>query len=564
MADSQIKAESLNLDKILVDKENFYQIPNYQRPYSWDKDNIADLIGDLSTSFVDNNKEEYFCGSLVLVRNDKDNRFDVIDGQQRLTTFTILACVIRDLYFKNLEAKAKDFIKESISDKYDDKNEKLKFLTDETFQAEFKQTFILNKIEFKEIKSIEKEFKHNRYLQNAYYIKNELESLLLKESKVNINNFVKWLYEKVILTRIICPNEETAIRIFNVLNNRGMPLNPTDILKSLLMQKLDEEDRKAFKVEWQKIVANLQHYNYSLDDMLNSYLYFLTAKNPKKRLDEELCETEKFKKDNPVEIISDIKKFSDIYIELLQNDTKNKYIHCLKYLPNKIYWISILITAKYLKYSEYNELVKTIMAYYYQNFIAGLTANQFKQTSFNILSLLKKKVNLEYIKKEIKDNLEKYKTTKNYQELLDEEIYIYGYKWVKPILLLVEYFSIDESPFIEINSKLHLEHILPKTLPNKEKYPIEHKYWKERFNEDELEEWTNNLANLVLLGFRKNIQAQNYDFPTKKEIYSNKDNVTTRFITTQQVLNEKEWNVKTLKNRKNKLINKINEVIDIF
>lgn len=204
------------------------------------------------------------------------------------------------------------------------------------------------------------------------------------------------------------------------------------------------------------------------------------------------------------------------------------------------------------------------MAYYYQNFIAGLTANQFKQTSFNVLSLLKKKVNLEYIKKEIKDNLEKYKTTKNYQELLDEEIYTYGYKWVKPILLLVEYFSIDESPFIEINSKLHLEHILPKTLPNKEKYHIEHQYWKERFDEDELEEWTNNLANLVLLGFRKNIQAQNYDFPTKKEIYSNKDNVTTRFMTTQVVLNEKEWNVKTLKNRKNKLINKINEVIDIF
>ena len=91
-----------------------------------------------------------------------------------------------------------------------------------------------------------------------------------------------------------------------------------------------------------------------------------------------------------------------------------------------------------------------------------------------------------------------------------------------------------------------------------------YKYWQERFDEDELEEWTDSLANLVLLGFRKNIQAQNYDFPTKKEIYSNKDNVATSFRTTQMVLREKEWNIKALKNRKRKLIEKINEVIDIF
>lgn len=562
MTDSQIKAESLNLDKILVDKDKFYQIPNYQRPYSWEKDNIADLLGDLSNSFIDNKNEEYFCGSLVLVKNDKDKRFDVIDGQQRLTTFTILACIIRDLYLSQLEQEVQDLIKESISDRYG-KNEKLKFLTDETFQAEFKNTFILNKLKFEATKNIEKEFKHNRYLQNAYYIKDELKNLL-QENKININDFIKWLYEKVILTVIICPNEESAIRIFNVLNNRGMPLNSTDILKSVLMQKLDKEDRKAFKAEWQSISGNLQQFNYLLDDMLNAYLYFLTAKNPKKRLDEELLATEKFKKDNAIKVIADIKAFSEIYIELLQNETKNKYIHCLKYLPNKIYWISILATAKYLKYSEYNELTKIITAYYYQNFIAGLTANQFKQTSFNILSLLKKKSKLEDIKKEIKDNLEKYKTTKDYQELLEEEIYIYGYKWVKPILLLVEYFSLDEASFIEINNKLHLEHILPRTLPNKEKYPLAYKYWQERFDEDELEEWTDSLANLVLLGFRKNIQAQNYDFPTKRKIYSNKDKVATSFRTTQMVLREKEWNIKALKSRKRKLIEKINEVIDIF
>lgn len=293
MADSKIQADSLNLDKIIVDKERFYQIPNYQRPYSWDKDNIAELIGDLSSSFLEQKEEEYFCGSLVLVKNDKDKRFDVIDGQQRLTTFTILACVIRDLYFELLEDRTKDYIKDSISDKYNNENEKLNFLTDTHFQADFKNTFILNKLQFEDNKNIEKDFKHNKYLQNAYYIKNELSDLLKKNQ---INDFVKWLYEKVILTEIVCPNEESAIRIFNVLNNRGMPLNPTDILKSSLMQQLNEEDRESFKAVWQEIIEKLQFFNYSFDEVLNSYLYFLTAKNPKKRLDEELLRTDKFKK----------------------------------------------------------------------------------------------------------------------------------------------------------------------------------------------------------------------------------------------------------------------------
>lgn len=419
----------------------------------------------------------------------------------------------------------------------------------------------MNKLEFEDNKNIEKDFRHNKYLQNAYYIKNELADLL-KENQ--INDFVKWLYEKVILTEIVCPNEESAIRIFNVLNNRGMPLNPTDILKSSLMQRLDKEDRNAFKTEWQKIIENLQNFNYLLDEVLNSYLYFLTAKNPKKRLDEELLQTNEFKNDDPIRTIMNIKDFSNLYVELLYNEENNKYIHCLKYLPNKIYWMSILLTAKSLKYKEYNKLIEIVMAYYYQNFIAGLTANQFKQTSFNILKLLKDKQNLEKIIKEIKENLNKNKTTKKYQELLNDEIDFYGYKWVKPILLLVEYFSIDGSSFIEINNKLHLEHILPQTLPNREKYPVAHEYWKDRFDEQELEEWTDNLANFILLGFRKNIQAQNYDFPTKKQIYSNKDKVATAFHTTKEVLQEKEWNVKALRHRKKKLIEKINEVIDIF
>ena len=124
----KLEAEIKNIKKILVDDENFFQIPDYQRPYSWDKENISDLIDDIITAFKRNNDEHYFCGSLVLVNNEADKRYDIIDGQQRITTFTIIACVFREMYGKDLGKKALKYIANSIQDEYEEDKRKLKFL----------------------------------------------------------------------------------------------------------------------------------------------------------------------------------------------------------------------------------------------------------------------------------------------------------------------------------------------------------------------------------------------------------------------------------------------------
>ena len=104
----KIEAEIKSLKNILVGDELFYQIPDYQRPYSWDKDNLSDLLNDLATAYESNREDTYFCGSLVLVQDSADCRLDIIDGQQRITTFTIISCVIRDIYSEYLDTKASD------------------------------------------------------------------------------------------------------------------------------------------------------------------------------------------------------------------------------------------------------------------------------------------------------------------------------------------------------------------------------------------------------------------------------------------------------------------------
>ena len=345
----EIKALIESLKKVLCDDERFYQIPDYQRPYSWDKDNVSDLISDLVTSYINNIEENYFCGSLVLVQGDK-GRLDIIDGQQRVTTFTILACVIRDLYYDILDEKQKDYIKLSIQDKYENTKRKLKFLTNDKYQLDFEET-VLKKINFVSNKNdYEKDFPKNRYLQNAHFIRDNIKENF-GNFNIDVNKFVIWLYEKIVLTTILCPNADSAIRIFNVLNDRGMPLSPIDILKSSLMQRiLNEEDKNTFKVSWEAIITKLEFNDIAFEDMLNSYLYYKLGDNPSARIDTELMDI--FKKENklenPLEIISEIKKFSDSYIEILT--LKNKYIFCLKYLKHRIYWTSILASAKFVKY----------------------------------------------------------------------------------------------------------------------------------------------------------------------------------------------------------------------
>lgn len=553
----EIKASIESLKKVLCDDERFYQIPDYQRPYSWDKDNVSDLISDLVTSYINNIEENYFCGSLVLVQGDK-GRLDIIDGQQRVTTFTILACVIRDLYYDILDEKQKDYIKLSIQDKYENTKRKLKFLTNDKYQLDFEET-VLKKINFVSNKNdYEKDFPKNRYLQNAHFIRDNIKENF-GNFNIDVNKFVIWLYEKVVLTTILCPNADSAIRIFNVLNDRGMPLSPIDILKSSLMQRiLNEEDKNTFKVSWEAIITKLEFDDIAFEDMLNSYLYYKLGDNPSVRIDTELMDI--FKKENklenPLEIISEIKKFSDSYIEILT--LKNKYIFCLKYLKHRIYWTSILASAKFVKYKDFDKLIKYLMAYYYQNWIAGKTVANIKQTSFNIIKSIKKDDNIDEIIKLMQENLKKYETTNMFENELNINNH-YERNWAKPLLILVEYFWTDsqneQQSFIPLSSKLHLEHILPQTT---------NEFWNNIFTIEQREIWTNSLANLVLLSLRKNIQAQNYDFNSKKEAYFNNDNVATSFHTTRDIKEICEWNEKELKLRKDKLVNKINEIINIF
>ncbi|MDU9728475.1 DUF262 domain-containing protein [Helicobacter pylori] len=556
--------ELKKLHQILVDAKYFYQVPDYQRPYVWDKDHLGALIDDLVGSYT-NREDEYFCGSIVIAENPKDKRWDVVDGQQRLTSFIILACTILRLYKHRLGQKSKDFIEGSIYDKYDKEKERLKFLTAQNYNSIFENT-VLNNLEFEDnIKKSElnKKFEENTYLRNAYYFKELLNESMENGSISDMDGFVEWFYEHIVVTRIICFEQDSAMQIFQVLNDRGQPLSPIDILKSSLMQEIkqDSEKRKDFITTWDKLVEackSVEGVDIDLEDFFNMYLEYADPSVSKKRADKGLKKVFKDSKKDACEFIYVVSAFMKSYTDLLKK--QDRYIYLLRYLPSR-YWASILTTALYVKYPDFDALKKLLVSYYYQNWIAGGTITRIKPTSINIIKNVKSNKSVETIKELVLNNIDSYNTFKQYHDNLWDSSSVYPSKWVYPVLALANYFMVDEEKphFIVMDAETQVEHILPQS-------PKRGSQWNADFGKEKREEWVNNIANLTLLKRKKNAKALNGDFDEKRKIYGGKDpskTISCYDITKELYSNYRKWNEKSLQERYKSLYNTITPVLHI-
>ncbi len=224
MANESIEGKAYQLKDILATELSaYYQIPAYQRPYQWTEENCEKLLDDLFSSYECYKESDYFCGSLVLIAIGIDSKtnattYDIVDGQQRLSTFILLAKVLVTLYH-NLNKTSRDFLEKSLGDTDEEKRERLDF---NTIGSNVKKDF-QNALDFfddldaskgESSKNNDPSKGKNRYLKNAICLKNYLE----KKEIADINNFIRWLYFKVIFIKTTCPNISMALRIFSVLN----------------------------------------------------------------------------------------------------------------------------------------------------------------------------------------------------------------------------------------------------------------------------------------------------------------------------------------------------------
>ncbi len=581
--------------KNTLKEELYYQIPIYQRPYQWTEENCEKLLDDLFFNYEYDRESDYFCGSLVLVKSDPNSKtatYDIVDGQQRLSTFILLAKVLATLYSERLDptkSKSQEYLQESWSDRHEHKGKKKKKRLDFDLVGSSAKKDFQDALDFfddldaskgENSKSNGSSKSKNNYLKNAVCLKD-----YLREKEIeNINKFIEWLYSNVKFITIICPNIDKALRIFNVLNARGLPLNATDIFKGELLKKLTEEkEQEELATRWEDLYQKCLDNGFAMETLFSWYLDYLNPVTSREKMEKRLVTWFKNLNKTPLEYLKGVEDFYNAYCWVLE--MQDRYAYLLSYKDDD-YWHVILCASILHHYSDQDieALKELLVKFYYQDWVAGQTKSTRSQTCCNIIIALKEKKSVRYIASiVVKKYLDDKNITQRFRDnLQDSNLYTKFYfdgksvkknSWLKPVLILVEYFVSDDPcpKRIQMDKNLHIEHILPQQ-------PGSSSQWVKDFSEEERELYTHSLANLTLLGGKKNSQASNKDFKEKKEIYMGhavklgKDKrgrektfkVMTCYKMTIDIAHKyTEWTPKSLEKRKEELIQIIESVLTL-
>ncbi|GAA8620188.1 DUF262 domain-containing protein [Helicobacter pylori] len=519
-------------------------------------------MDDLFESYEDYGEDDYFCGSLVLIRSNEDgNIYDIVDGQQRLSTFILLAKVLATLFLERLTEESKDYLQESLNGRYG-KKDRLNF---NAIGFNSKKDFQYALTSFNDAPVGNNK---NNYLKNAVCLKNYLR----KKEIADINDFIEWLYFRVVFITITCSDADKALRIFNVLNARGLALSATDIFKGELLKHTKEHEQEEFVSRWNALSQKCSDNDLKIETLFSWYLNYLNPVTSKEKMEKRLVTWFKNLNKTPLEYLKGVEDFYNAYCEVLE--MQDRHAHLLSYLEDN-YWRAILCASILHDYSEskIEDLKELLVKFYYQYWVAKKPKDQREQTCCNIIKALKEKESIEHIVSIATKNLNEYSVTQDFKKNLRDDCLYEKYKkssrssWLKPILILVEYFmSGDPKPKRIQTNDFHVEHILPQN-------PDPSSRWAKDFSEEERERYTHSLANLTLLGGTKNTEASNLDFKDKKKIYMGEEiklnkKKTSRVMTCYKMTidiahNYTEWTPKSLEKREKDLMSIIESVLTL-
>ncbi len=346
-------------------------------------------------------------------------------------------------------------------------------------------------------------------------------------------------------------------------------MNATDIFKGELLKHAKEHEREEFVSRWNALSQKCSDNDLAIETLFSWYLTYLNPVTSGKSMEERLADQFERLNKPPLEYFKGVEDFYNAYCKVLE--MQDWHAHLLSYLASD-FWCIILCTSILHHYSpqDIEALKELLVKFYYQNWVAEQKEPK-KQTSCNIIKTLKEKKSVEDIASIVKEYLNGNKITQNFREKLKDDHLYEKHKnasknsWLRPILILVEYFmSDDPRPKRIEKNDFHVEHILPQN-------PDLSSQWVKDFSEEERKRYTHSLANLTLLGDTKNSQASNKDFKEKKEIYMGHAvkrgrektfKVMTCYKMTIDIAHKyTEWTPKSLEKRKEELIQKIESVL---
>lgn len=539
-----------------------FSIPDYQRPYAWTTEQATELFDDLYSAMQDARisgaSSQYFLGSIVLIKNDREPKSFVVDGQQRLSTLTMLFAVLRTVMPEAAD-DITDFLYKRGKASLGEKNEYRLIAREE--DADFFRSYIQEPGGISQlVASTDKlEDSRLRYRENAI--------LLLDKAKVlppaDLIALWKFLANDCSLVVISTPDLDAAYRIFSVLNNRGLDLAPIDIIKAQVLGLIrsieGETQSRIYAKEWSRIESSLGRDAFG--DLFGHIRSIYAKKKQKYTLVKEFQEHVPEYKSPMVLIDYVIKPYAEMWNFVRNADfeatehaeTINEYLSWLNRVDFKDWVPPALVYFKRFR-QQPQRLALFFQALERLTYFLLVTKVGINERIETYAALIKE-IEPEGFKGELADVKTLDLTDaqkKEFLTALDGDIYRKLTKARMALTLRLEALVSDGSKK-QAFDHLSLEHVLPQNPPPASE-------WLSWFpDDDERDNWTHRLANLVPLHIRKNPAASNYDFATKKNVYFKGKGIASPFVLTQEARSEDEWTPAILATRQLRLIGVLKE-----
>ncbi len=539
-----------------------FEIPDYQRPYAWTTEQAEELFNDLMSAMQDARTNgatsQYFLGSIVLIKNDRDPKAMVVDGQQRLTTLTMLFGALRAAWEA---ASYPQGVKSVTPFLYEEGDEMLGKATGYRFTAREEDAAFFRQY-IQEPGGIEKLVLNTDKLEDARLRYRENATLLLNSAKTlspdDRNALWKFLANDCSLVVISTPDLEAAYRIFSVLNNRGLDLAPIDIIKAEVLgsiRRIGGEDKaRAYSKKWSEIESQLGRDAFG--DLFGHIRTVYAKQKQRATLVKEFQDhVTEYKK--PIDLVDKVvKPYADVWDFIRDADfeatehaeTINEYLSWLNRVDFKDWVPPALVYFK-----RFRQQPKLLAAFFkalerltYFMLVTKVGINERIETYADLTKEIEPEAfdgDLTALKTLDLTNKQK----REFVAALDGDIYRKLPKARMALILRLEALVSDGSKK-QAFDHLSLEHVLPQTPPAASD-------WIKWFpDEEERDSWTHRLANLVPLHVRKNPAASNLDFTTKKNVYFKGKGTASPFILTQEVRSEDSWMPSMLATRQKRLV----------
>lgn len=267
-------------------KKKPFLIPEYQRPYAWEEEQVDTLfedIWDYSLNYNNNMNDNYFLGSVVSFDNESGNQ-EIIDGQQRITTlFLLLRAILhklesmssgKEVTFLTSRVSSLIWTTDPLTGEADTKSVLLKSNVINNLGNQILQDILITGITIDGNK--------DNYSKNYNYFLQKIEGKSTQEP-FKIFNFIVALLDGCILLPIKANSQDTALTIFSTLNDRGLALSDVDIFKAQMYNNLPSQARSHFITNWQNLIELADQGGENIQNLFYYYMFYLRAKDDDKK-----------------------------------------------------------------------------------------------------------------------------------------------------------------------------------------------------------------------------------------------------------------------------------------